>query len=95
MSHISPVIGESFVDTLRSMLGLQHPAPSELRDVRDIARCVAMHARSLGCTESNITAAVAYALRHGGHTLACIRIGKARAAQLAERQRHHTPPTAA
>lgn len=93
--HITPLIGERFVDTLRDIFGRSGPSPDEVRDVHAIARCVATFARGEGCDDSNTTAAVAWALRHGGDTLTCIRIGKARAKQLAARQHASTPPDAA
>lgn len=80
-----PLLGERWRDSFRSI-------------VRNVAECdppvdeaavraaVGAYARSIGCTESNVTAACNYGLTVGHFTLACIRDGKTRATQLRLRQ---------
>lgn len=64
------------------------PAPgARNQDQRDdIARAVVLHCRRLQCDQSNTVASVAWALRAAGDTLAAIRAGRDRAAQLRHRQ---------
>jgi len=62
-------------------------------DAHDIAKAVAHHCRIVGCDESNTIAAVAWALKEPGCTLAAIRAGNRRADQLRLRQqRDNSPP---
>jgi len=66
-------------------------------DANDIARAVYRHCQLIGCDESNTIAALAWALKDSGHTLAAIRAGNKRADQLRHRQLQHPthPPISA
>lgn len=57
-----------------------------LLDAESVSAIVCKHARKIGCTDSNATAAVAWGIRYGHDTLSAIRTGKARAEQLRERE---------
>lgn len=52
----------------------------------DVAVAVRAYAQNLGCDDSNVRAAIAWALRAPGHTLQAIRDGRGRADQLRARQ---------
>lgn len=58
----------------------------ERPDAHDIAKAVRSHCRVIGCNDSNTIAAVAWALKDPGHTLAAVRAGNKRADQLRGRQ---------
>jgi len=89
--ELPPVIGERYRDTLRSLLGRAEQAPaSPLIDRDAVLTAIERHARDIGCSASNATAAQSYGLKWGGDTLTCIREGKRRAEQL--RRRQSNPP---
>jgi hypothetical protein len=56
-------------------------------DAADVTVAVRRYAHSIGCDASNTQAAIAWALRSGGHTLQAVRSGRHRADQLRDRQR--------
>lgn len=89
-----PCIWERWRDAIDGMLGLRDPASAELVDNQAVARAVEHYAREIGCTRSNAVAAIAYGLRVGGDTMACVRAGKQRARNLLHRQKQ-TPPSVA
>lgn len=80
-----PLIGDRFRDSFRAIVRnvVDNDPPVDEAAVR---AAVSAYARSIGCTESNVTAACNYGLTVGHYTLACIRDGKSRATQLRLRQ---------
>jgi hypothetical protein len=62
------------------------PAAATRSNSADVAVAVRAYAQKLGCDDSNIRAAIAWALRAPGHTLQAIREGRNRADQLRARQ---------
>lgn len=60
-------------------------APAQV-DAAAVGKVVAHHALDLGCSESNILAAVSWAIRNGHDTLSAIKCGKMRAEQLRIRE---------
>lgn len=55
-------------------------------DVESVSAVVMRFALRLGCSDSNATASVAWALRTASDTLGAVRAGKLRAQQLRDRQ---------
>lgn len=81
----SPLLGERWRDAFRSIV--RNVADNEPPvDESAVRSAVGAYARSIGCNESNVTAACNYGLTVGHYTLACIRDGRTRATQLRLRQ---------
>jgi hypothetical protein len=71
---------------LDKLFGTSAPGNTDVERERQITKAVRAHCRVIGCDESNTVAAVAWALRDAGHTLAAVRAGNRRADQLRQRQ---------
>lgn len=80
-----PLLGERWRDAFDALRRNQAESENHI-DTDAVRNAVTAHAREIGCNESNVVGACSYALKAGSHTLACIREGKTRAANLRARQ---------
>jgi hypothetical protein len=72
-------VGSAFDEIFRDK------APAQV-DAASVGKVVAHFALDIGCSESNILAAVRWAIRNGHDTLSAIKCGKTRAEQLRIRE---------
>jgi hypothetical protein len=72
------------------------PQPRAVVDSEAVSRNVTRYAIDIGCTPSNVAAAVSWALKNGRDTFSATRDGKDRARALLQRQKEPPePPKAA